>query len=123
MGVANAIPEQGFSENKYILEGRERLDEETIESIRLVKNTINLYGGASNIPITRKLVKCISKSHQKMLDANQAKKDLYENNKRHRTEAVNDDRESKRKALYEENRRLELQNLKVSFCFFSSFSK
>lgn len=52
----NAEPERGFSENKHVLSGRERLSEETIIAIRTVKNNLNLYGSVENFPISRRLL-------------------------------------------------------------------
>lgn len=52
----NADPERGFSENKAILDGRECLGEETIVAIRLIKQSVALYGGVLKFPITRELI-------------------------------------------------------------------
>lgn len=41
----NAVPERGFSVNKMILEEREMLKEDTIVSLRLVKESIMLRNG------------------------------------------------------------------------------
>lgn len=52
----NAGPEQGFSVNKNLLDGKESLSEEIIEAIRLVKQSIRLHGGILKFPITQRLI-------------------------------------------------------------------
>lgn len=49
----NAIPERGFSHNKHLLSSRESFQEETIESIRLIKDHIKLIGNVDEFPISR----------------------------------------------------------------------
>ncbi len=49
----NAEPERGFSVNKYILQHREGLHEETIVALRMIKYFISLYDDITDIPITR----------------------------------------------------------------------
>lgn len=40
----NAVPERGFSLNKYLLEDRSSMKERTIEALRLTKEFILLHG-------------------------------------------------------------------------------
>lgn len=51
----NAVPERGFSLNKQILQNRELLGENTIEAIRIVKDSLNLLDNIEDFPINRAL--------------------------------------------------------------------
>lgn len=69
----NADPKRGFSENKHTLDGRESMGEETIEAIRLVKESVRLHGRILNLPINRKLINLFENS-KAAYDESQAKK-------------------------------------------------
>lgn len=75
--VANAEPERGFSENKNLLDGRTKLDELTIESLRLVKHEINLHNNLPTLlPITKEMISYFNSSFKNFNESEQAKKDL-----------------------------------------------
>lgn len=62
----NAEPERGFSENKYILDDREQLNEETIIALRMIKNNINLYKDIEDFPVhNRRLLDLCYNARQK----------------------------------------------------------
>lgn len=61
----NATPERGFSENKAVLQHRESLEEETIVSLRMVKDFLKHYDDVTEFPITRRLLTLCLNSHQK----------------------------------------------------------
>lgn len=76
---ANVIPERGFSLNKNILEEKTLLSEDTIISLRMVKDHILLHDTVSNFPITKKLLTDVSKSrgmYHKYLDDKSKKKKI-----------------------------------------------
>lgn len=61
----NAAPERGFSLNKYVLQGREQLHEDTITAIRMVKDAISLYDKIDDFPINRRLLDLCAASRKK----------------------------------------------------------
>lgn len=52
----NVIPERGFSLNKYVLQNRESLKENTIEAIRITKDYLVHFENITDFPITKKLL-------------------------------------------------------------------
>ena len=69
----NVVPERGFSINKYLLSVHENsIKEDTIVTLRLVKDELRLVGGLSNFKITRSLMVSVKVSYiryQAYLDA------------------------------------------------------
>lgn len=121
LSVSNSIPEQGFSENKYILDGRESLGEQTIEAIRLVKIFINLHGDSNKIPITSDMIRAVGRSRSRMIEETKAKKDLKEETKRKRDQEKNASEEAKRKKSSVEKHKAELKKLEVCTKFLHLF--
>ena len=54
--TSNASVERGFSQTKMFLESRESLTLKSLLGLRVAKEAINYYGGASNVPITPTLL-------------------------------------------------------------------
>ena len=62
----NAVPERGFSVNKIMLEVHGwTIQNDTIAALRLVKDAIRQHGGATEFPITRKLLDHCAKAHER----------------------------------------------------------
>ena len=62
----NAVPERGFSVNKIMLEAHGwTIQNDTIAALRLVKDAIRQHGGATEFPITRKLLDHCAKAHER----------------------------------------------------------
>lgn len=72
------VPERGFSLKKNLIENRTSLNNETIISLRLVKEQVLLNAGVTNTPITKQLLTCVSKSrglyHKFLSDSETQKK-------------------------------------------------
>ena len=64
----NAVAECGFSVNTALL-SRDRilLDETTTQALRLVKETFQLHGGPTAVPVTRSLISAVRHAHSKYL--------------------------------------------------------
>ena len=61
----NDDPERGFSTNKHILSVHGTLtNQKTIETLRLVKDYLNLHGGRSKIKVCKDLIKRCSMTRQ-----------------------------------------------------------
>lgn len=58
----NADPERGFSINNCMLKGG--FNEDTIKSLRFVKDAVKNYGGVSKVPITTSLLNDVKNSHK-----------------------------------------------------------
>lgn len=58
----NSDPERGFSINKAMININH--NEDTIVSLRLVKDRIKKYGGVLNVPISLSLLKAVKESHK-----------------------------------------------------------
>lgn len=113
LSVSNSIPEQGFSENKYILEGRKSLEEDTIQAIRLVKNFINLHGGSKLVPISSGMIRAAGKAHGRMAEDIKAKQALKQAVKRKHEVEKNASEQSKKKKSNDEKYKAELKKLEV----------
>lgn len=61
----NATPERGFSENK---DHRSSMDDDTIVSIRMVKDFLKYYENVSKFPISNRLLTLCRSAHQKYLE-------------------------------------------------------
>lgn len=62
----NVVPERGFSINKYLLSVHgNSLKEETIVSLRLVKDELCAVGGLKNFKVTRALLKSVKESYSR----------------------------------------------------------
>ena len=65
----NSAPENGFSLNKLLLEIHDSsLKKETIESIRIVKDSILKYESILDIPVTKEMISVVSTSRQLYMD-------------------------------------------------------
>lgn len=65
LGHRNAAPDRGFSLNRYVLQGREQLKEDTITAIRMVKDAISLYDKVEDFPINQRLIDLCASSRKK----------------------------------------------------------
>lgn len=100
---ANSDPERGFSENKYVLEDRGSLEEETIIAIRMVKDTFN-HVSDEEFPINRRLLQLCSNARQKyfvFLEQKKAEKELLLKN-----QAAEEERKKKAKVKKSQSEKL-----------------
>ena len=73
----NAVPERGFSINKYILSTHgNSLKEDTIVALRLVKDELCYVGGLENFKITKPLIKAVKGSYGKYEKYLEAQREL-----------------------------------------------
>jgi len=63
LSYSNAIPERGFSVNNAML-GNEKLSlgDNTVVALRIVKNTIRLFGSETSVPIIKDLLTAAGKA-------------------------------------------------------------
>lgn len=52
---ANASPERGFSINKMMINNKESIKEDTIISLRFVKDALLSYSSIENFPVTKRI--------------------------------------------------------------------
>jgi hypothetical protein len=92
---SNAVPERGFSINSALL-GKERLalDEKTIVAQRLVKDSVKLFGGVTNVPITKEMVTAARRSHGEYMRylEEQSRVQAFEKRKPEQEELLTEDR-------------------------------
>jgi hypothetical protein len=61
----NADPERGFSVNNALLvKEKTNLNEVTVRSLRIVKDSVKHHGGIANVPITRGLLSSVKNAHK-----------------------------------------------------------
>lgn len=114
----NAAPERGFSLNKYVLQGREQLKEDTITAIRMVKDGISLYDKVEDFPINQRLIDLCASSRKRYflhLDVEKQQRKLL--TKENQTEIEKRDNQKKKTEKLTDIRNLENQiaeqNLKL----------
>ena len=83
----NAAPERGFSVNKALLESHGyTIQEDTIVSLRIVKDWINVFGGTLKFPIENELWERVKGARAKCMTYLEEKKILEEQERRKREE-------------------------------------
>ena len=81
----NVVPERGFSINKYMLPAhRNAIQEDTLVSLRLIKDQLCLDGGLSNFKVATELLKSIKTSSARYQKYLQVKRELKEKEERRR---------------------------------------
>lgn len=92
---SNAVPERGFSINNALL-GKERLalDEKKIVAHRLVKDSVKLFGGVTNVPITKEMVTAARRSNGEYVRylEEQSRVQAFEKRKREQEELLTEER-------------------------------
>ena len=85
----NAVAERGFSVNAAVLsKTRMSLDETTVQALRLVKETIRLYGKPTAVPLTRSMISAVRLAHSKYLTYLENEKQKASVEAAHKKEAI-----------------------------------
>jgi len=83
----NAAPERGFSINEALLDSHGHcIHEDTVVSLRIVKDWINKFGGTLKFPLTKELRQRVKGARAKYMAYLEEKKVLEEQEKRNRQE-------------------------------------
>ena len=81
----NSVPERGFSINKYMLSVHgNAIQEDTLVSLRLIKDQLCLDGGLSKFKVTTELLKSVKASSVRSQQYLQVKRELKEKEERGR---------------------------------------
>lgn len=91
----NAVPERGFSINKYILAAHgNALKEKTIVALRLVKDELCSVGGMENFKVTKSLMRFVKGAYASYEADLAAQRELEIRNKRIENEQEHKEREN-----------------------------
>ena len=96
-------PERGFSINKALLDSHGyTIQEDTVVSLRIVKDWINEYGGTLKFPVTKELRQQVKRARAKYTAFWEEKKILQKQKRRNRQEQANTARHKTQKQLHAE---------------------
>jgi len=104
---SNASPERGFSvNNALVMTDRGSLSERSIITVRVVKETVRVFGSCTEVPITKDLIHAVRRAHSEyaLFLENECKQALVEEEEKKMEEAAEAMRVEKRtsKRLHEQ---------------------
>ena len=111
----NSAPENGFSINKRMIQLHgTSIQTETIEAIRLVKDTILCYGSRFDIPMTKALTESVKLSHSRYQADLKHKRELKEAEERKVAEKIQAAKEEEQRKQEQSKKNEEKSTLQAS---------